>query len=749
MESKKRINELNLEENQQKNQIKWLEEIMKDWKFSSEELVDILAKFKLDNDLIYQKYIEENSKILIDSENERKEFLNLVLDNLKLGITLWIISNNNILKQKFLEELANKNSYIIIDYFDYFKNEKYAKELMETLLNDSTFLLFDNYEKIKNDKYADELIKKAIEIDLFWFSEFVDKNPDFPKHYIDYFDKIRNNKEKIKKSALLNPFWFFSYTEKFWKTKNYDEIKKLILKEQIDFENEDWTKNKLNLIVAKSIENPYWARLCFSEYKNESIAKDVLLIIAKQETAYVFQIINEIKILPYAEEVLLSAIKINWLYTFEYFSDIKKLPYIRTILEASSESLIKMNLQEYELIRIARVINDLHEETEENRFSIISKFDANYLYKLISIWRSEIFTSTYNWILNRLLKKIEESWIDIYDLASRNNFIWINIFIEARASYNKLDLVFDTIKNTEKKKLLINQILDEDRIKWNLPDYVAILEIIKNNKNQDLQKYIYERLEKNIENWQNKESYLIIAKEINKIDEKYFSEIPEKYSLSNLKEIKSSELFDEKWQNIQQYFFYNDEDWKSSFKSFIWIYKNSTDWKIEDKGTFVIIKSKENNKKQIKIFANKPDIESGSNDIKSFFTREFIIPQVVVHRWHSYHVADSIKEIQEDVKMVFLWSCWWFQNIKWVLEKSPNSQIISTKGTWTMLVNEPLFREINESILRWEDVNWEKIWLKMEKKLANNKNFVDYIRPDKNLWLLFFKKLEELKKEWK
>jgi len=178
----------------------------------------------------------------------------------------------------------------------------------------------------------------------------------------------------------------------------------------------------------------------------------------------------------------------------------------------------------------------------------------------------------------------------------------------------------------------------------------------------------------------------------------------------------------------------------------MWNYKNSKDWKIDDMWSFVVIKSKKIKDKQIEIYANKPGLEIGSNDINSYFSKEFIVPHIVVHRWHSYHSSDTIKEIWEDVKMVFLWSCWWFQNISQVLEKSPTSQIISTKWIWSMTVNDPLFKEINEIILNWEDINWQKIWQKMSKKLENNKKFPDYVRPDKNIWVLFIQKFNEFKK---
>lgn len=65
--------------------------------------------------------------------------------------------------------------------------------------------------------------------------------------------------------------------------------------------------------------------------------------------------------------------------------------------------------------------------------------------------------------------------------------------------------------------------------------------------------------------------------------------------------------------------------------------------------------------------------------------------------------------------MVFLWSCWWFQNIWKTLDKSENAQIISTKWTWVKLVNDTLFKIINDKILKWEDIVWDNVWRKLER----------------------------------
>jgi len=66
-----------------------------------------------------------------------------------------------------------------------------------------------------------------------------------------------------------------------------------------------------------------------------------------------------------------------------------------------------------------------------------------------------------------------------------------------------------------------------------------------------------------------------------------------------------------------------------------------------------------------------------------------------------------------------------------------------------MLVNDPMFKEINNRILNGQDIVWSEIRKKMDnnfKKWDQNvyKNFLNYVRPDENLWALFYKKYKEL-----
>src|SRR6185312_9802240 len=65
-------------------------------------------------------------------------------------------------------------------------------------------------------------------------------------------------------------------------------------------------------------------------------------------------------------------------------------------------------------------------------------------------------------------------------------------------------------------------------------------------------------------------------------------------------------------------------------------------------------------------------------------------PSVVIHRGHSYHLPYTIQQLSENAKIIMLGSCGGYQNLKTILNYSPEAHIISTKQTGAMNVNKPI-----------------------------------------------------------
>ncbi len=238
----------------------------------------------------------------------------------------------------------------------------------------------------------------------------------------------------------------------------------------------------------------------------------------------------------------------------------------------------------------------------------------------------------------------------------------------------------------------------------------------------------YERLEK--ENPDIARLYGLIASthaETAVSHQPWFKEMREKHKLPDLSTIGSKEFFINDGVNVQQHFFYDDtkggkaptKEWDghNSFRHFIATYggkveweedgtniqvigDGKNDWKIEDKGSYVLLQKNKTDGKRIEIYANKPSNEDdGPEDIQKTFEEINLKSIVVVHRGHSYHANKTIERIPHIALIVNLGSCGGFNNMAAVLEKAPNAHVLATKGTGSMLVNDVLFQRINEEIL--------------------------------------------------
>ena len=419
------------------------------------------------------------------------------------------------------------------------------------------------------------------------------------------------------------------------------------------------------------------------------------------------------------------------------------------------------------MIGTAREINELHESPDNVRYKSIENFNADDLYDLIVFAREEIFTSSYNTVVDQLLNELKTKKEDASDLIQKGeNPEWIGVFLEAASSYNRIDDLLDTIKSSEKKEALLKNFIESIKKNNELKNAVVLSELTLAIRNKSVANFLEREIIKayNDDDKKQKTLFGLVAK--NYFDNRknvvqntdWFEELPEKYKLPNLDLISSKELFDSAGRNIQQYFFYNDKDGKASFNSFISKYKNS-EWKIEDKGSFVIITGKKQGK-TIKIYANKAECDGsvekdGVKDIENSMrkTQPPLESIVIVHRGHSYHTDKTIENIPKIAKMVFLGSCGGYQNFEKILEKSPEAHIIASKGEGTKFINDPIFRFINENILSGRDINWNSIWEKLGqeksghpkyKNVVDDPRFKDYINPSKNYGALFIKAYRKL-----
>jgi hypothetical protein len=238
------------------------------------------------------------------------------------------------------------------------------------------------------------------------------------------------------------------------------------------------------------------------------------------------------------------------------------------------------------------------------------------------------------------------------------------------------------------------------------------------------------------------------------VEADWFKKIGKEYPNNKVTELKSSELFNDNGVCVQKYCFFEsgDGDGVSSYESFIKTYEKDLDskggkkWVINKNNEgFVIIKGEQGGR-VVEIYANVPQIEergiSGLVNMDDFMQAQNLQANVYSYRGHSF--GFTLDGDLSKTKLINVGSCGGYNNLLTVLEQSPAAHIISTQGTGTKLVNDPLFNRISNLILNGQDLSWKKVWDELPGSVKSNENFKSYVSPDKNQGAMFVKSYNDL-----
>jgi hypothetical protein len=193
---------------------------------------------------------------------------------------------------------------------------------------------------------------------------------------------------------------------------------------------------------------------------------------------------------------------------------------------------------------------------------------------------------------------------------------------------------------------------------------------------------------------------------------------------------------------VVQQFFYGDKDGANIFQAFLAGFNNGK-WKIVQKPEWVEVTAKTG--VAVTIYANKPlneklDLDAKAQlNLNNYLNTNNLMPSIVIHRGHSYHLRSTIEQLSPSAKLIILGGCGGYQNLHDVLQICPSAQIISTKQVGTGVINKGLINEISESLRMAQNLNWPALWSSMALKLgANYKDiFDDYVPPHRNLGAIF------------
>lgn len=393
-----------------------------------------------------------------------------------------------------------------------------------------------------------------------------------------------------------------------------------------------------------------------------------------------------------------------------------------------------------------RKLNLLHDESDEVRFASVRYSSAEELYSLMVYGQEEIFTSTFNGLFKRFMSRRPDS--SGFGFLKRMGMNKFRTFVKMCAGYNTLQSFLNTMQPFERVVLMDEVVKGIDRTGGNLAPAVEVADIFGSITDPQLKEKFIQRLEKELTTniAQGHEYGIRLFGLLYKLagkDPQNLTGSSYHFDIPDLNGIESSLMFPG-GKNVQLHVFYNDDDGESSYNSFLQTFLNDkNNWQVTSMGRYTQISSKAG--KKVVIYANKPEFHDEAIPVLTeLFEKDGHEPDLVVHRGHSYHLTGTIELLGSNTRVAILGSCGGYQNISRVLDQAADAQIVSSKQIGTFTVNNVLLKDLSDMLREGKNLNWQELWAQLDRKLAGNNRWADYIPPYKNLGMRFIKAFQQI-----
>ncbi len=409
----------------------------------------------------------------------------------------------------------------------------------------------------------------------------------------------------------------------------------------------------------------------------------------------------------------------------------------------------------YRGLKYVREMNDLHESPDAVRFKCIDGFPPESLYYIMVHGQDEIYTSSFLGTFKRMMERMAPRKGDEFlDTLHHDRF---RTFIRMCAGYNTLNTFLASMDEGKRTELMTSFIAGLEKGKEDdLEDAVDVADAFGSITDPELSKFLQNKVKENYERSYKERSkkgliiYGLLSTLFEGLTATESDESIQKQSsmldLPPINLVQYKNLVNDSGIVYQQFFFYGDEDGKSSYASFLGNFKDGK-WKVNTSKYWATISSTSG--KPVVIYANlplsEPEDEEAQKELCKYLAEKEIHPTIMVHRGHSYHLPVTIDNLQKETKIVILGSCGGYHNLSVVLDHSPDAHIISSKQVGSMSVNEPIIKAINDQLLAGKNINWVTTWKSLDsyfdsKKAGTAKGlFDDYVPPHKNLGAIFIK----------
>jgi hypothetical protein len=397
-------------------------------------------------------------------------------------------------------------------------------------------------------------------------------------------------------------------------------------------------------------------------------------------------------------------------------------------------------------LKFVRQFN-ISENTDQFFAGQLGKLSPEALYTFMTYGEDEIIERGFRKMLQQLLSSVPGG--NLYPLMEKLGFNQYRKFLRKCAYYEMGDLLYRPMSSTQKEAIALRLLFDlenaDDDIIIQVADIIisldhpAMADMLHKNIKKEYERCEKAQIDKGVAVYGVLSSLLAP-----KVEQGWAKYVAEKYSLPSLDIMPVYEMFNQQMANIQQYYFYDDEDGVQSFNNFIRSYqKSALEWDIKDMGNFVIIQSKAGRK--VDIYANKAkNGEKGIEDMLKYMSQNKLEPQVVVHRGLSTHTLKTFSRVPSSAKLILDGSCGGYHVQQVAIDRAPGAQILCNRNVGTMHVNDPIFKQISDDIRVGKDIVWPEFWSKMNSRVGSNPYFKDYIPPHKNAAALLLKALYDV-----
>jgi hypothetical protein len=415
-------------------------------------------------------------------------------------------------------------------------------------------------------------------------------------------------------------------------------------------------------------------------------------------------------------------------------------------------NLLRNGMKEKSLAFYVNHINEMHSSPDAVRFATIKKLRLEDMYYVITGCEEELFTSSYLGLYHRLMEFFRVQPADsLFRVVQYDNF---RIFMRMGANYNTLS-DFINCMPYEHAAAILNRFVSgiETDTDTGLERAMDIADSFTGfSADFAIHRLIQNELDSGINRCRSASNYFGVR--LYGILTELFDLIKQKDSLNKLWTflgnhdlLERKPLLNGNNELSELVLFYGDEDGVVSFSSFMRLFIDTLKWQVSINNFWVTIRSISD--EPLIIYANLPfdskkefDVEA-QDSLMAWLDRQSTEPPILVHRGHSYHLSKTLERLQPVVKLAILGSCGGNKNILSVAGISPDAQIIVSKKTGSMLVNDPLIEVINEKLQNKNDLIWADVWEQLDARFSNYayaKNlFNEYIPPGRNISLFVLK----------